>query len=248
MKSVADRTPTPGKEGRVRITFDDGSFQEGILSMADDAAGPGTAWSRDTGRHLQADIRTYPVAAGQTIAVCDLVDIVDGAITKSGTPNQAIALRAGDAGQNIDVLFDGVAEGVGITEGTEIVSEGVCGYAPQDGWIWARPFWSVPFYARVATGSYIGTGTTGSTAPNSLTFAFKPQLVYITRLDAGYPSDSLILLRGQTRGGNLSYSSTQEGLKVQWADTSVSWWLTSSGIISYQLNKEGATYIYVYIG
>lgn len=41
---MRDRVPTPGKENRVRITFDDGSFMEGVLSYADDAVQEGSAY------------------------------------------------------------------------------------------------------------------------------------------------------------------------------------------------------------
>lgn len=77
MLNVENRTPYPGKEGRVRIRMDDGQTIEGVLEMADDATAPGSPWNRQSGRLIQADIRTYPVAEGQTVAVGDIVDVVD---------------------------------------------------------------------------------------------------------------------------------------------------------------------------
>ena len=77
MLNVENRTPYPGKEGRVRIRMDDGQTIEGVLEMADDATAPGSPWNRQSGRLIQADIRTYPVAEGQTVTVGDIVDVVD---------------------------------------------------------------------------------------------------------------------------------------------------------------------------
>ena len=76
MLNLQDRTPAPGKEGRVKITLDDGSTVEGVLEMADDAGGPGTPWNKQAGNLLQADRRWYTVAAGQSIEAGDVVDVV----------------------------------------------------------------------------------------------------------------------------------------------------------------------------
>lgn len=81
MIDAQNRTPLPGKEGRVTLALDDGTTLGGILSMADEATQEGTPWDRDTARKLQADIRTYPVAAGQSIAAGDVVDVVGGRVT-----------------------------------------------------------------------------------------------------------------------------------------------------------------------
>lgn len=86
MLNVENRTPYPGKEGRVRLRQDNGQVIEGVLEMADDATAPGTPWNRQSGRLLQADIRSYPVADGQTIAAGDVVDVIDGQIQKTLTP------------------------------------------------------------------------------------------------------------------------------------------------------------------
>lgn len=90
MLNVENRTPYPGKEGRVRLRQDNGQVIEGVLEMADDATAPGTPWNRQSGRLLQADIRTYPVAEGQTINQGDVVDIVDGQIQKTLTPQKNV--------------------------------------------------------------------------------------------------------------------------------------------------------------
>lgn len=43
---MRDRVPTPGKENRVRITLDDGTFIEGILSYADEATQEGSTYTK----------------------------------------------------------------------------------------------------------------------------------------------------------------------------------------------------------
>lgn len=89
-------------------------------------------------------IRTLPIAAGNTVVAGDVVDVVGGAVTKSGTPSQAIAIQSGSAGQSIDIIYSGVAELPGITAGTQVGGSGVCGYAPADGWLWVGPYWARP--------------------------------------------------------------------------------------------------------
>lgn len=90
MLNVENRTPYPGKEGRVRLRQDNGQIIEGVLEMADDATAPGTPWNRQSGRLLQADIRTYPISTGQTITQGDVVDVVDGSITRTLAPQSNV--------------------------------------------------------------------------------------------------------------------------------------------------------------
>lgn len=43
---MKDRVPAPGKANRVKITQDDGTVVEGVLSYADDATQEGSAYNR----------------------------------------------------------------------------------------------------------------------------------------------------------------------------------------------------------
>lgn len=84
MIDVENRVPTPGQEGRVLITPEGGGAPYyATIQMADTPLADGTPWSRQTGRLLQADIRNYPIAAGQTIQAGDVVDVVNGEIVSS---------------------------------------------------------------------------------------------------------------------------------------------------------------------
>lgn len=112
---------------------------------------------------------------------------------------------------------------------------------------------------QIATGRYTGTGTYGSSNPNSLTFDFEPKMVIIWRTSS--PSSSyglrpsasstawdysIFYVKGQnkcsTRSGNTDY--------VQ--EVSVSgntfFWYTSSNTAGGQLNESGVTYRYFVIG
>lgn len=105
MLNVENRAPYPGKEGRVKLTQDNGQVIEGVLEMADDATVLGTPWSRQSGRLLQADIRTYPIATGQTITQGDVVDVVDGSITQTPAPQPNVETVIGSYNTSFTKVF-----------------------------------------------------------------------------------------------------------------------------------------------
>lgn len=92
--------------------------------------------------------------------------------------SQAIALQSGSAGQPVDVVFDGVAEFPGITAGVQIASRGVHGFAPQDGWLWVRPWWWAS--PRMVHFAFVGTGLFGVANPSTITFDFSPKIIVLT--------------------------------------------------------------------
>lgn len=95
MIDVENRVPTPGQEGRVLITPEGGGAPYyATIQMADTPLADGTPWSRQTGRLLQADIRNYPISAGQTIQAGDVVDVVNGEIV--GNRKQLSEYSVGD--------------------------------------------------------------------------------------------------------------------------------------------------------
>lgn len=95
---------------------------------------------------------------------------------------------------------------------------------------------------KIATGSYTGTGTYGSSNPNSLTFEFEPKLVLVNG-DSQY---GLIAIKDCT----ISLASTSNMVqRIIWNNKTVSWFtaaLNPSG--SSQYNGAGNTYYYVAIG
>lgn len=104
--------------------------------------------------------------------------------------------------------------------------------------------------AKIATGSYVGTGTYGSSNPCSLTFDFSPTLLFISfvsgRTDE-YGGGSLDpIVNGQSEsiwktGGTLS----REYVYLTWAGEKVSWY--SSSHINAQMNYKNCIYRYVAI-
>ena len=100
-----------------------------------------------------------------------------------------------------------------------------------------------PASAKIATGSYTGTGTYGSSNPNSLTFPFTPKIVFLSQStllsssDFFYGFGSAILL----------YASNTYGIYLTWSGSSVSWYSTYQAAI-YQLNYSGYVYNWIAIG
>lgn len=85
--------------------------------------------------------------------------------------------------------------------------------------------------AVMATGSYTGTGTFGSSSPNTLTFGFTPELVILSGGDVG------LTISNTSPSGGTSDAYIQ--------GTTAKWYSTSA---AKQLNVQGKSYSYVAIG
>lgn len=109
-------------------------------------------------------------------------------------------------------------------------------------------------FAKIATGSYTGTGAYGSRNPNSLTFDFEPKVVCIT---AEQKTSALFLVAGDTKyripylDGN--DSSLYSGV-VSFSGKTVTWYTTNT-VTAYennayrtQKNVSGTTYFYFALG
>lgn len=103
---------------------------------------------------------------------------------------------------------------------------------------------------RIAWGSYTGTGKYGSANPNTLTFDFKPLVVWVGGANSGggtaFPATFL-------RPVALSRSDSatpDHQLNVTWGENQVSWYASSYTTIyaANQCNAENTTYYYVAIG
>ena len=107
--------------------------------------------------------------------------------------------------------------------------------------------------ARIQTGSYVGTGTYGSSNPCSLTFDFMPQLFILfgkANSNANY-RNMIIAIKGGTQlafmigsGSNPSEAGAS-GLTFSWGSKTLNWYATSLG---YQLNASGVTYNWLAAG
>lgn len=108
--------------------------------------------------------------------------------------------------------------------------------------------------ARIEVGGYVGTGTYGSSNPNSLTFGFEPQLVAIfAPAEKGDNAAKLFMLRNVLGASILDFDGNNNGVIVTWSEKSVSWYtyLSSSsalGRYTYQMNYPNYTYRYIAIG
>ena len=106
-------------------------------------------------------------------------------------------------------------------------------------------------YVSIETGSYVGTGTSGESHPNTLTFDLNPQMVIVAEkfeFNSGfYDLDSILFMNPIDcgSGGYTTYST-----KFSLTANEISWY--SSGSYSnlpfIQKNKSGTTYYYVAIG
>jgi predicted RecA/RadA family phage recombinase len=90
--SVKDRAPL--HPGRVQLNPVTGQPNIFDLMRADSPTEVGTALNRRTMQLLQADIRTLPIAAGNTVAAGDVVDVVGGEVV--GSRKALSDLTAGD--------------------------------------------------------------------------------------------------------------------------------------------------------
>ena len=89
---------------------------------------------------------------------------------------------------------------------------------------------------KMVTGSYQGTGQSGSRNPNTLAAGFRPKVVL---LSSGYSIDIMIVA---TESGS---TGTVEAVNYTLSDTGVSWYASSAAA---QGNESGKTYRYVMFG
>ena len=101
---------------------------------------------------------------------------------------------------------------------------------------------------QIQTGTYTGTGTYGSSNPNSLTFSFTPKLVFLLPLP-GKNHTTMPIVWGQSTYTHISHSSaggsTATTGTVTYSGNTIRWY--SSGTTS-QHNDSGSTYYYAAIG
>ena len=106
---------------------------------------------------------------------------------------------------------------------------------------------------NIVVGSYVGTGTHGSSNPNTLTFDFEPKILFLdvsTRVTASGMNSKIpaysILLRGATEAS----TATGSTLNVIWNGNSVSWYYDGKGTdySSTQYNTAEQTYYYIALG
>ena len=109
--------------------------------------------------------------------------------------------------------------------------------------------------ARIATGSYTGTGTYGASHPNSLTFEFEPKAIFMWAVNNGIrlPNElaattyiAAIPANNAYYYGGFDYPGQSRGqIKRSIDGKTITWYSTDPG---YQLNSSAFTYYYLAIG
>lgn len=112
-------------------------------------------------------------------------------------------------------------------------------------------------YIKIQSGTYVGTGTYGSTNKNSLTFAFVPKVVFIFAVEdvaAAYHAPTPIINGCATARINFRVDESSDRcysdcIYLTWNDKTLSWYASNATYkASMQLNVSGVTYKYVAIG
>lgn len=102
---------------------------------------------------------------------------------------------------------------------------------------------------KIATGSYVGTGTSGQNNPTTLTFPFEPKIVFIARGTTPY-GGLLGTITPMIRGVQKSIvginGSSLSIAYLTWDNNSLSFY--GNGGADTSLNESGITYHYVAIG
>lgn len=208
---------------------------------------------------------TNPAFLVPQLSVINYYAYVKLAISEEvATTSQAIALESGSAGDSIRIAYSGNAPLPGITKGTKITSDGVNAESYADGYLRIESPGLIEG-VQIACGSYIGTGSGGSSqgAPMVLTFPFSPKLVLVST-ESGFSESTTstnaisycipaIAIRGQKTGflrmvsNGYTYITT-----LEWGEKSLSWYNATStggsGRVDLALNASGTTYYYVAIG
>ena len=120
------------------------------------------------------------------------------------------------------------------------------------------PFEKFPAMPQIATGSYTGTGTYGSSNPNSITFDFRPKFLALFDdsgflVQLGSPSNraiaSLMNLTESYQNNVLwswQYNNNYTNAKFDSATKALYWYHVEGA--NYQLNSSGVVYYYIAIG
>lgn len=101
--------------------------------------------------------------------------------------------------------------------------------------------------ARIKYGTYIGTGTYGSSGQSSLTITeFVPNVIILVHLNTDNISlnSPVLCVRPATMAHNVLRGTS---MYLTWGTNTLSWYTNQSGAY-YQFNTAGDTYAYVALG
>lgn len=106
-------------------------------------------------------------------------------------------------------------------------------------------FSQLPDPLNLKYGTYVGTGTYGSSSPKSLTFEFSPRFVIVTGPYSGSQvAWPLLFIRGNTSAFELGEGAYT--CKATWSGKTLNWYSDINA--GRQMNYDGRTYYYVAFG
>ena len=195
----------------------------------------------------------YRVQANQTFNPSPAFTLPTTFLVKPGNSirKDAIALKDGNAGSTVEVVYYGIVNFDSIKRNEEISSNGVHGYGILDG------IMNVNDFGRVVYGSYIGDGSYGSGNPTSLTFPSPPKFLLIQPSKFGKVGADLTFYLSIISSGFLFNDSSPGSSGTSWIKyailsidgNTVSWYQTNynTNTSQAQANVLGVEYEYLAI-
>lgn len=106
--------------------------------------------------------------------------------------------------------------------------------------------------AHIKTDYYVGNGKAGAGNPNTITFPFKPKLVFLIKEMNNISSSNLPMWSTLIYGSPIAMSCRgtnvdAEALTLTWGENKVTWYAVNGNNFT-QGNEDGVTYRYVAIG
>ena len=220
--------------------------------------------STDTGNQITATITVNSAvifsgnvgnSTSDTIPVLDLVNgegtiVIEASVQASGGPVSAV--RTWTYTKSL-ITFPNAGSVAQLTkEGENIFPKTLAGCVRLSG---GRTLDEVMgFPCQIYAGSYVGTGTSGSSNPNTLTFPFEPKVVFIVSASGLPASGEASVLGPLVRGGAVADTAvlyppanfSESFVTVTWESNQVSWYHGDDSLA--QQNYSGAVYNFVVFG
>lgn len=210
----------------------------------------------DTGTLTQENVKSYTANATNDSWVINIQSAIRGKfITVSGEKN-----NGGSEGTNLVYIPDdaivsyfenGVSLGYPYNYGFLVNKmQQVTGYPAIPAGTTIEYLGVLGDKTSIETGSYVGTGTSGSGNPNTLTFGFEPKFVHIQSYSIGNGDSTgygfAFFLSG-TRGFTIGPSSSNDlfSLNAKFNKNILSWYQNNEYA---QLNKKNVKYFFAALG
>lgn len=149
-------------------------------------------------------------------------------------------------GGSVDYTYQDISSvyKTNISEESYVNSPDPEAYPPKvpDGYQYSGPF-QLGTFAVIETGSYVGTGTSGSSNPNTLTASGHIKAAFISQDDASAGTSVPMINPSHTAMVSPNPGSANS-ISVTWGDKNVSFYASSA---INQLNANGVTYGYLLI-